>query len=85
MFFGLSISASMDQKTIEKIQPTFDLLNKDVYRHSQSNVYTYDPMWPKSRSIIRPVQELIGHLHMVNMTLNPFLVCFVMFHACHKH
>jgi hypothetical protein len=45
MFFGLGINASMDQRTIEKIQPTLDLLNKDVYRQSQSNVY--DPMWPK--------------------------------------
>jgi hypothetical protein len=24
-----------------------------------------------------------GHLHMV--TRNPFIVCFVMLHACHKH
>jgi hypothetical protein len=47
MFFGLGINASMDQRTIGKIQPTLDLLNKDVYRQSQSNVYTYDPMWPK--------------------------------------
>jgi hypothetical protein len=27
-FFGLGISADMDQKIIEKIQPTFDLLNE---------------------------------------------------------
>jgi hypothetical protein len=47
MFFGLGISASMDQRPIGKIQPRLDLLNKDAYRHSQSNVYTYDPMWPK--------------------------------------
>jgi hypothetical protein len=30
-FLGLGISVDMDQKTIRKIQPTFDLLNKDVY------------------------------------------------------
>jgi hypothetical protein len=29
-YFGLGIIANMDQKTIKKIQPTFDLLNKDV-------------------------------------------------------
>jgi hypothetical protein len=29
-FFGLSISADMDQKTTGKIQPTLDLLNKDA-------------------------------------------------------
>jgi len=37
----------MDQRTIGKIQLTLDLLNKDAYRHSQSNVYTCIPMWPK--------------------------------------
>jgi hypothetical protein len=28
--FGLSINADMDQRTIKKIQPTFDLLNEDA-------------------------------------------------------
>jgi len=29
-FFGLGINADMDQRIIEKIQPTLDLLNEDV-------------------------------------------------------
>jgi hypothetical protein len=29
-FFGLGISADMDQRTIRKTQPTFDLLNEDA-------------------------------------------------------
>jgi hypothetical protein len=29
-FFGLDINADMDQKAIEKIQPTFNLLNEDA-------------------------------------------------------
>jgi hypothetical protein len=29
-FFNLGISADMDQKIIRKIQPPFDLLNKNV-------------------------------------------------------
>ncbi len=29
-FFGFGISVDMDQRTIEKTQPTLDLLNKDV-------------------------------------------------------
>ncbi len=29
-FFGLGINAVMDQKTIEKIQRTLDLLNEDA-------------------------------------------------------
>ncbi len=28
--FGLGINADMDQRTIEKIQPTLDLLNEDA-------------------------------------------------------
>jgi hypothetical protein len=30
MFFGLSINVGMHQMIIEKIQPTFNLLNEDV-------------------------------------------------------
>jgi hypothetical protein len=29
-FFGLDINADMDQKIIDKTQPTFNLLNKDA-------------------------------------------------------
>jgi hypothetical protein len=29
-FFGLGISVDMDQRTIGKIQPTFDHLNEDA-------------------------------------------------------
>jgi hypothetical protein len=83
--FGLGINAVMDQKTIEKIQPTLDLLNEDAWRHFQSNVYTHDLMWLRSQFIIRPIHELMGHSHMVSMTRSPFLVCFVILHACHKH
>jgi hypothetical protein len=42
-------------------------------------------MWLTSQFIIRPIHELMGRLHMVRMTPNPFLVCFVMLHACNKH
>jgi hypothetical protein len=46
---------------------------------------THDLMWLKSQFIMRPLHKLMGHSHMVSMTRNPFLVCLVMLHACHKH
>jgi hypothetical protein len=84
-FFGLNISADMDQRIISKTQPTLDLLNENVWRHHQSNIYTHDLMWLRSQIIIKPIHELMGHSHMVNMTQNPFLVCLIMLHACYKH
>ncbi len=51
---------------------------------SIKHLYTW-LMWLKSRYIIRPIHELMGHSHMVNMTQNPFLVCLVMLHTCHKY
>jgi hypothetical protein len=75
---------NMDQRTIGKIQPTLELLSENASRHSQSNVYTHDLMWLRSQFIIRPIHELMGHSHMVNMTRNPFLVYLIMLHACHK-
>jgi len=64
MFFGIGINAGMDQRIIEKTQPTFDVLNEDASCHYQSNIYTHGSMWLRSQFIIRLIHELMGHLHM---------------------
>jgi hypothetical protein len=39
-FFGFGISVDMDQRTIEKTQPTFDLLNKGLASFLIKCLYT---------------------------------------------
>jgi hypothetical protein len=84
-FFGLSISVDMDQKTIEKTQPTLDLMNENVQHHFQFNVYTHDLDVVEITIYHKAYTRLMGHSHMVSMTQNPFLICIVMFHTYDKH